>query len=74
MIMRAGPGLKFTFALSLNESFFGLAHSINTITGGGGGTITFKAVFSSTPGKGRAGEGESGVQNARCRPCRSPAM
>lgn len=41
--MRAGPGLKFTFALSLNESFSGLTRSINTITGGGSGTITLKS-------------------------------
>lgn len=41
MIMRAGPGLKFTFALSLNDSFSGLTHSINIITGGG--TITLKS-------------------------------
>lgn len=33
MIMRAGPRLKFSFALSLKESFAELINSINTIAG-----------------------------------------
>lgn len=73
--MRAGPRLKFTFALSLNERFFWANTEYKYNDKGWGWHYYFKKQsFQALQGKALQERERGGVQNAQCRPCRSLAM